>query len=143
MHLSNEVDYGLRAMIILASNPEELIPSKEISARFRIPYNFLTLILPKLVKAQLVESVQGPKGGYRLKKPANKISFLEVITAIDGPIEFLNCNSDEGCDLQNFCSMVNVWNKLRDSMTNELSKVTLDQVTVKRNIIEEIKQITL
>lgn len=126
MHVSKEVDYGLRAMIVIASN-DELLNTKEISKRFRIPYNFLSLILPKLVRGGLVTSVQGPKGGYKLAKNPNEISFLDVITALEGPIHLIECNEPGSCDLDQFCSMVDVWGELKTYMDGYFGKITLDR----------------
>ena len=98
MQINKEIDYGLRAMIIIASD-NKLLPAKEISKRFNIPLNYLSLILAKLTKIGLVKSIQGPKGGYELAKPANEINFLEIINALNGPINLISCNEGEKCEL--------------------------------------------
>lgn len=131
MHVSMEIDYGLRAMIVIASNPEEVLPSKEISKRFNIPYNFLSLILPKLVRNGLVTSIQGPKGGYKLGKPASEITFLEVIEALDGPINLISCNTESSCQLDSLCTMVNVWQNLKKNIEDYFAKITIEQCVTK------------
>lgn len=127
MHVSKEIDYGLRAMIVISSSSEGLHTSKEISQKFKIPYNFLSLILPKLVRAGLIYSVQGPKGGYRLARASSEINFLQIIEAINGPIDLINCNTPGQCTLESFCGMLEVWGKLKSNMENYFRQVTLDR----------------
>lgn len=127
MHVSKEVDYGLRAVIVIASNPDGHLTSKEISKRFQIPCNFLALILPKLVRAGLVVSIQGPKGGYKLAKTPREISFLQVVEALEGPLELIDCNQPKKCVLDSFCTMAGVWQDIKNDVAKRLSAVTLDQ----------------
>ena len=127
MHMSKEVDYGLRAMIVIATVKEGLLTSKEISQKFEIPYNFLSLILPKLVRAGLVVSTQGPKGGYRLGREPVQINFLQIIEAIDGPVDVIDCNTPGACRLDSFCGMVEVWGKFKANIESYFSGITLDR----------------
>lgn len=127
MHVSKEIDYGLRAMIVIASNPEALLSSKEISKRFGIPYNFLSLILPKLVRRGLIQSLHGPKGGYKLARPASQIVLLEIIETLNGPIELISCNTKNNCEFDTFCSLVSVWQDLKTKIESHFSALTLDR----------------
>lgn len=129
MHISKEIDYGLRAMIVIATSNGDLLTSRQIAEKFRIPYNFLSLILPKLVRAGLVVSTQGPKGGYRLARPMQEVNFLQIIEAIDGPVNLVNCNTKGKCDLDAFCGMVSVWNQLKTNIEKFFTQVTLDRFT--------------
>lgn len=134
MHISKEVDYGLRALIVLASRQNVLLNSKEIAQEFSIPYNFLSLILPKLVKAQMIESLQGPKGGYRLLKSPENISFFDVICALDGEMNIMDCNQDGVCDLESFCSMAGIWHQVKEHFQDYFAQITLaDCLKVKKN----------
>lgn len=127
MHISKEVDYGLRALIVIGNQPQELLTSKEIAKQFEIPYNFLSLILPKLVRAGLIASVQGPKGGYRLAKAPKQISFLAVIRALEGEMQLMDCNQDGLCKLDNFCSMAKIWSHAKSHFEDYFAEITLEQ----------------
>lgn len=127
MRISKEIDYGIRAMIVISTNGNGLYTSKQISEKFQIPYNFLSLILPKLVRAGLVLSVQGPKGGYKLAKKPAEVNFLQIIEAIDGPVDLINCNTPGQCKLEAFCGMVDVWGKLKNNMEHFFKQVTLER----------------
>jgi Rrf2 family protein len=65
---------------------EQPVASHLIAARRGIPERFLLKVLKPLVSAQLLLSIKGPNGGYRLARPASEISVLEVLEAVDGPI---------------------------------------------------------
>jgi Rrf2 family protein len=71
---------------IAAAKQPTPLASHEIAQAHRIPERFLLKVLKPLVSAGLLHSVKGPRGGYRLAKPAREISMLEVIEAVDGPI---------------------------------------------------------
>ena len=60
--------------------------SHNIAAARTIPERFLLKVLKPLVSARVLMSIKGPNGGYRLAKPADKISMLEILEAVDGPI---------------------------------------------------------
>jgi Rrf2 family transcriptional regulator, cysteine metabolism repressor len=141
MRISNEIDYGLRAMIVIASHQETLLSSKEISRQYCIPYNFLTLILPRLVKAQLIVSHQGPKGGYQLNKAADQISVFDIITALGTPIEISPCNTEKGCKLAEICSLSKIWVALNKQIDAYLLDVTLDQVVLDSEKLKQIQKI--
>jgi len=125
--LSLEGDYGLRALIFLACQPEGKITYvNEIAKDQMIPVAFLFKILRKLVKIGMIKSYRGPRGGYTLARPASEITFLEVIEAIDGPIAVNRCLSEmTQCILERSCKMFHAWQRIQQHMTNELSSLTI------------------
>jgi Rrf2 family protein len=71
----------------MAAQKEDRPIASHLIARARgIPTRFLLKVLKPLVSAQVLLSIKGPNGGYRLARPANAISMLEVLEAVDGPI---------------------------------------------------------
>lgn len=89
MRISSRCEYACRAMLELAQRGavEETLTSQSIAARRDIPEKYLVHILLQLKRAGLVQSVRGAQGGYRLTEPPDRVSLLEIIEAIDGPIE--------------------------------------------------------
>jgi Rrf2 family protein len=71
---------------IAGEKPNTPIASHEIAQAHDIPERFLLKVLKPLVSAGLLYSVKGPHGGYRLARPANQISVLDVIEGVEGPI---------------------------------------------------------
>src|SRR5215469_3733049 len=99
LQISRRIEYGLRAMVCLAAQPEgKVMPFREIARRMNVPQDFLAKILKQLVTRELAKSVEqlvplelakstrGARRCYRLARPAGEISFLEVIEEIEGPV---------------------------------------------------------
>lgn len=117
LRISRKIDYALRAMIFLASIPAEAVtPFREVARRMNIPEDFLAKILKQLVDERLVRSTRGPHGGYALARPADEISFLDVIEAVEGPIALNVCLDEDGCGREASCTMVSVWREGQEKM---------------------------
>lgn len=87
MRLTRASSYALHAVIWMAGQKTNApAASHRIAKDRKIPERFLLKVLKPLVTAQILTSVKGPHGGYRLARPANKISVLAIIEAVDGPI---------------------------------------------------------
>jgi Rrf2 family protein len=88
MKLTRASEYAIHAVVNMAATGENGRPvaSHNTAAAKGIPERFLLKVLKPLVSAGVLYSVKGPNGGYRLAKPANKITLLEIIEAVDGPM---------------------------------------------------------
>jgi Rrf2 family protein len=87
MKLSRASSYALHAVAFMAAqNQDQPIASHHIAKARGIPERFLVKVLKPLVSAQILLSIKGPNGGYRLGRPATDVSMLEVVEAVDGPI---------------------------------------------------------
>jgi Rrf2 family protein len=112
MQVSRRVDYALRAMIHLASEEHggRICTITEIAERERIPRQFLEKIFQQLIRQGLVRSRRGAHGGYELGRPAEEMTFREVIEAVEGPIALNTCVGDHpDCFLLGACGMNRVW----------------------------------
>jgi len=87
MRISRSTGYGLVAVGYIAKHPErDIILSQTISKEYNIPLEYLLKILQQLVRAGVLRSKRGPRGGFSLAKPAKKITMLQIIEAVDGPM---------------------------------------------------------
>jgi len=87
MRISRSTGYAMLAACYIAQRHKQgIILSQDISKKYNIPLEYLLKILQQLVKANLLRSKRGPRGGFSLGKPANKITLLEIIEAVDGPL---------------------------------------------------------
>ena len=87
MRISRSTGYALLAVGYIAQHQEqEVILSQSISKEYNIPLEYLLKILQQLVRANVLRSKRGPRGGFSLAKPAKKITMLHVIEAVDGPM---------------------------------------------------------
>ncbi len=124
MKLSRTVAYAVQATLQLAqSNHDTPVPCSQLASDGHMPERFLLQILRNLVTHGILRSTRGVDGGYTLVRPANEVSLLEVIEAIDGPLSADSNLSD--------VLPANSYDKLQDA----LSQVT----TTARHQLEAIK----
>jgi len=87
MKISRSTGYALLAVGYIAKHQEQkIILSQSISKKYDIPLEYLLKILQQLVKTNVLRSKRGPRGGFSLARPAKKITLLNVIEAVDGPM---------------------------------------------------------
>ena len=93
MRISRSTGYALLAVGYIAQNQQKegIILSQSISKRYNIPLEYLLKILQQLVRANVLRSKRGPRGGFTLARPVKKITMLQIIEAVEGPmINYLN-----------------------------------------------------
>lgn len=87
MRISRSTGYALLAVGYIGQHKEQgIILSQDISEEYNIPSEYLLKILQQLVRANVLRSKRGPHGGFTLAKPAKKITLLQVIEAVEGPM---------------------------------------------------------
>ncbi len=126
--ISEAASLAMHTMVYLASHPNGPVTAKEIAAVFPISEAHLAKVLQRLVKSGLVRSTRGPRGGFELALPAEKMTLLEIFETIEGPINGGGCLLGEGgcfgasCILGDLVGMVN--REVRDFLNhNTLAKV--------------------
>ena len=98
LKLSKRVEYGLIAMMHMdCVQHGDLANAREISEAYHIPAELLGKVLQALAKVQLIQSVQGAHGGYRLMRPVDRITLGDVIEALEGPLQLAACQEDPSC----------------------------------------------
>jgi Rrf2 family protein len=122
----------LQALLTLAREPsQELLLVSDIAERERLPKKFLEAILLELNRNGLVRSRRGRGGGYALAKPADLITFGQVVRIIDGPLAPLSCVSVnyyrrcEDCRDEMTCEIRKVMRRVRDAIAAELDGTSL------------------
>lgn len=100
MRVSRSTGYALLAVGYIAKNQGDgVVLSQDVSNQYDIPLEYLLKILQQLVRANVLRSKRGPRGGFSMAKPANKVTMLEVIEAVDGPLTGeLNLTDQAGND---------------------------------------------
>jgi len=87
MRISRSTGYAILAVGYIAKHREKsIILSQSISKEYDIPLEYLLKILQQLVRANVLRSKRGPRGGFSLAKPTKKITMLQIIEAVDGPM---------------------------------------------------------
>lgn len=147
MKLSTKGRYGLRALIDLAVNSEtDSVSISSIASRQGISEAYLEQLMAKLKKAGLIISTRGAQGGYRLARAADQISVGDVLRALEGNLDAVQCSglSEEGCQGAQLCVSKYVWQKINDSITKTVDEIKLDTlVKESREAQEKYKTETL
>lgn len=101
----------------------------EIAGTMKLSQGYLEEIAAALRSGGLIEGKQGPNGGYRLTRPPKRISLADILTALEGPVELVDCQSSgAACPVRHRCSSKNVWNALQETIRSSLEKTTLAKV---------------
>jgi Rrf2 family protein len=131
LRLSKKSDYALMAMKHLALRQDAASCSaREIAEAYEIPLELLAKVLQRLVRARLLVSVQGTRGGYRLGRPAATIPVADVIQAVDGPVTVTACSpNDHRCEQYSKCSIRDPLWKIRGRILDALTTVTVADLT--------------
>ncbi len=130
LQISRKIDYGLRAMIYLAGLPVgKIAPLQDLSTTLHVPREFLAKILKVLAERGLLRSSRGAHGGYQLARPPAQISFLEVIEAVEGPVQLNVClDHKDRCDVSAGCTMYHVWKAGQERMLELYRRTTLAEL---------------
>ena len=138
MKLSKRGEYGLRAMIHLASlKPNsEVIQIGEIAKEQQMPSKYLEQILVTLKNAGFVNSKLGVNGGYYLARPADTITLGDIVRVLEGPLAPIRCVSHTayepcGCPDEETCGLRMVMGDVRDAIAAILDNTTLADVTAR------------
>jgi len=136
MKLSKKGEYALRSLInlgIAAEVGRSLVQVSELAENEQLPVKFLEQIMQALKEAELVESVRGKFGGYRLAKPAREITIGQVVRLIDGPLAPIGCVSQTAyepctCPDEAHCGLRMLMLDVRNAIAGILDRYTLADV---------------
>ncbi|MEN9662960.1 MAG: hypothetical protein RL324_1909 [Verrucomicrobiota bacterium] len=136
MKLSKRGEYALRTLInlgIAAEVKRPLVQVSELADSEQLPGKFLEQIMQTLKEAGLVESQRGKFGGYRLAKPARKITIGEVVRLIDGPLAPIGCVSQTAyekctCPDEAHCGLRMLMLDVRNAIAGILDRYSLADV---------------
>ncbi|MEZ5316312.1 MAG: Rrf2 family transcriptional regulator [Vicinamibacterales bacterium] len=130
LRLSKKADYALLAMRHLAAQPDRgAVSTRELAERYDIPAELLAKVLQRLVRAGLLESHQGIRGGYGLARTAGAISVADVIQAIDGPLTVTACSEDDhSCDQYAKCNIRDPLWHIKDRIVAALAATSVSDL---------------
>jgi Rrf2 family protein len=119
LKLTKKVDYALLVLNHMAQSEKgEILNVRDVAALYRIPQEILAKVMQKLSKAGLIQSHNAPKGGYSLKLPAEEISVLNVLVAVEGPVGIVSCSdgTDKECQQMDQCDIRSPLERLQNNI---------------------------
>ncbi len=130
MQITRQADYATRAILYLARvNKGERVATSQVAKEQKIPPSFLAKIISQLSVAGLLHTSRGAHGGISLAREPEKITLLEVIEAIDGPIHLNMCVEQHGaCIFEENCPLQPVWHTAQSELVNRLRDTNFAQL---------------
>lgn len=126
MRLTTKGRFAVTAMIDLAARQAEgPVTLAGIAERQKISLSYLEQLFGKLRRHNLVSSVRGPGGGYRLAREMDAITVADIIIAVDEPLDATQCGGKENCHDEHRCMTHHLWSNLNKRMYAYLDSVTL------------------
>lgn len=133
MKLTTRGRYAVTAMLDLAIHgSEKPISLADISGRQEISLSYLEQLFAKLRRGDLVSSVRGPGGGYRLAREGRSIFVAEIIDAVDESVDVTNCGGKGNCHHGEVCLTHHLWQDLSLQIHDFLSQISLADLVDKQ-----------
>lgn len=132
MHLTRRTDYGLRLLMLLAVEGPGPLGLPDAARRLEVSANHLAKVAQALVRAQLLESVRGRRGGLVMPEATREVTVATIVRALE-PMPIAECFSDEGaCTLVSACKLRDVLADARDAFLATLEQHTLGDLVARR-----------
>src|SRR5215467_9049923 len=130
LRFTKRADYGLMAIHYIASHGDDgAVSAKRIAEVFHIPPERLAKILQRLAKKRLIESHNGPKGGYVLTRAPGEITVGQVVRALEGPVRIVSCMvENDDCPQFAMCNLRRPAERIQASISAVLDTMTLAEL---------------
>jgi Rrf2 family protein len=130
MVLSNSSQYAIRILTYIANQKEtSLINATQLAEILNIPYKFLTKIMTELVKIDLVESIRGREGGFKLKKKKSDIMIRDILELFNDSIEDEQCVLGIGfCTGHKKCALHDQWMEPKQLLQKMFRESSLEDI---------------
>lgn len=135
MRLTTKGRYAVTAMLDLALHSTEgPVSLADISRRQEISLSYLEQLFAKLRQNDLVCSVRGPGGGYRLKRPLEDVFVAQIIDAVNESVDATNCGGAGNCQQGEVCLTHYLWTDLSQQIHQFLSGISLASLVARRDV---------
>ena len=143
MKLSTRSLYGIRALLDLALNEVNgPVPLKDIALRQDISLHYLEHLITPLVRAGIIRSTRGARGGVQLIKDPRETKLSEVIQLLEGSINLAECvTNPESCPRSEVCAARDIWSDMKKAVDDVLESTTLQDLVERQKIKEQPEQV--
>ena len=129
LKLTKKVEYALISLVHLSEQDDNVFfPASKIAEKYTIPNEILAKILQQLCSLNMIKSIKGPKGGYKISCKINTINMYEFIEMIEGPIGIVDCVASNDCNAIDCCSIKDPMTKINNQIIETLKGITIDQL---------------
>jgi FeS assembly SUF system regulator len=129
LRVTKLTDYATVVLTALAARPDDVLSAPELAEQAGLEAPTVAKLLKPLAQAGLVEGFRGANGGYRLARPAESISLVEIVEAMEGPLGMTECSVHAGqCGIEDSCGVRANWRQINDVVADALRGVSLAQL---------------
>jgi len=129
LRVTKLTDYATVVLTVLAARPEAVLSAPELADCAGLEQPTVAKLLKPLAAAGLVQGFRGASGGYRLAKPADMITLVEVVEAMEGPLGMTECSMPGShCGIEHICGVRSNWRRINDVVIEALRGVSLAQM---------------
>ena len=130
LKLTRKVEYALISLRHMQGKSTNSISStKEIANHYNIPVEILAKTLQHMAKENIIEAINGPRGGYRIEAKLNKINLVEFFEKVEGPLGLSDCFYDANCMQIEFCNIRSPIERINNSMINMFRNMSVQDIT--------------
>jgi len=131
---SKSAKYAMMALVELAARDKEVpVQIRELAQAAGVPYPFLSKLVQPLVRAGILDSTRGKKGGVRFARPPAHVSLAQVVRAVEGDAFFQDCPFVRSpCQGKEGCSLSPMWDPVREMITRFLEETALAEIAEKK-----------
>ncbi len=130
LKITRKVEYALIALRhIQEKDSEKVTSTKEIAELYALPVELLAKTLQHLSREGILTAVQGPSGGYKIKKPLDEINMKDFFEKMEGPLGMMDCYFDSDCTLISACNIRAPIQRLNDSMRSMFENMSVGEIT--------------
>ncbi|MCO4785461.1 Fe-S cluster assembly transcriptional regulator IscR [Marinomonas atlantica] len=135
MRLTTKGRYAVTAMLDLALHSDNgPVSLSDISNRQSISLSYLEQLFAKLRKKELVTSVRGPGGGYRLSRDRSEIYVAQIVDAVNESVDATGCQGKSDCQGGHTCLTHHLWCDLSDQIHDFLSQISLEKLVKRQDV---------
>lgn len=129
LRVTKLTDYATLVLTVLASEPDVVLSAAGLAERAGLEAPTVAKVLKPLAQAGLVEGFRGASGGYRLARPASRVTVVDIVEAMEGPLGMTECSLHAGaCGIESSCGVRANWRRINDVVADALRAVTLQDM---------------
>jgi Rrf2 family protein len=132
IRISKKMEYALMGLLHMSHKEwQELTTAKELALSYNIPPELMGKVLQNLARHNLIQSIQGVKGGYRLVRPIDQVKMSDVIAAVEGPLKIVNClkiRKSTECHQHYQCTIKNPMGIIQNKLEKFFNELTLQDI---------------
>lgn len=139
LRISKIVDYGILVLTHMAARPAHICSAAELANELNLGQPVVSKVLKLLAQRELLASIRGAHGGYRLAREADQINLVQILDALeDQPFGLTECTAVPGaCSAESACHMRPHWQRI-----NQVVRRTLEAITV-AELVDEVPDVPL